>query len=372
MTQISKFWQGISTGDAGSYSSDQFSSFDRYIQGDSDNPDSGRITGSGTRPDPGLTIQQRGAGANMSVDITLGAAIVNGTHYLNDATVNLAIASNASGNPRIDTIVLNKDWSAQTIRLAVVQGTPAGSPIPPSMVQSAGVQWQIPLTDVAVANGAVSITNANITPRHMPANVSDGVYLQGILNNSNVVLQTGDVVIWDTSADRAVKTTTTIGDRNIAGVWVGRTAIAGYGRLLVQGVGYINAAAAVTRGQVLQTHSVAKQATPVAVNNASGAFAFALQTTSGAGLVLATIDVPPVTSVIILVKADPTEITDSNSAAETTMWSTTVQGGMLGPNDSLAADFWLSIANNSGANRTLTVRIKYRSEERRVGKECRL
>lgn len=287
MTQISRPWQGTTPGDAGPYSSDNWSQLQRYLLGDDAiNGDSGPITGSGTAPDPGLTATQRGAGANMSVDVSLGAALVNGTFYYSDATVNLPIAANASGNPRIDTVVLNKDWSAQTIRLAIAQGTPAGTPVPPSMIQSPGVQWQVPLWDVAVANGAASITNANITPHKNPANVADGVYLQGVLNNTGAVLQTGDVVVIDTSADRAAKTTTTANDATVLGVWVGRTPIAGYGRVLVEGIGYVNSSAAVTRGQALATTNVAKQAAPETVGSSLYEFAIALQTTSGAGLVL--------------------------------------------------------------------------------------
>jgi len=45
----------------------------------------------------------------------------------------------------------------------VKTGTPAGSPTPPALVQSDGSIWEIPLARVAVANGFVSITAAEIT-----------------------------------------------------------------------------------------------------------------------------------------------------------------------------------------------------------------
>lgn len=294
MTEISRPWTSTTPGDAGAYSQDNWALLQRYLcGGDGNNPDSGPITGSGVAPDPGLTVTQRGAGANMSVDVSAGAALVNGTFYNNDATVNLVIAANASGNPRVDVIVLNKDWSAQTIRLQVVQGTPAGSPVPKSMVQTPLVQWQIPLYDVAVANGAVSITNANISPHKSPANVADGVYLQGILNNSGVVLHQGDVVVWDTTADRAVTLTTVANDPLTAGVWVGRTAIGGYGRLQIRGIGLVNVGAAVSaRGLFLSTSTVAAQAgvKPAGVQNANS-IGYSLAITAGAGFCLAFINV---------------------------------------------------------------------------------
>lgn len=358
MTEISRPWTGTTPGDAGAYSADNWAILQRNSMSDASNVESGPITGSGVAPDPGLTVTQRGAGANMSVDVSAGAAFVNGTFYITDATVNLAIGSNSSGNPRIDTVILKKDWSLQTVRLAIKQGTAAASPVPPSLVQSAGASWEIPIADVAVANGAVSITNANLQVRRSPANVADGIYLHAVLNNSGVVLQTGDVVVLDTTADRAAKTTTTPSDKAVLGVWVGRTAVAGYGRVLVQGIGYVNANAAVTRGQGLVTSSSAKQAAPSTLGNEQVQFGTALQTTSGSGLVLAyigkTLSINP-----IIIKADPTELTDSNSAVETTLWSGTIPGKMIQANDSIEFEFWGSYVNNSGASRTLTARVKY-------------
>lgn len=293
MTEFSQFWQGTTPGDAGAYSSDQFSTMMQNIMGDANNGDSGPLTGTGTEPDPGLTVQQRGAGANMSVDVTAGAALVDGTFYTNSATVNLVVTSNSSGNPRVDTVILRKTWATQTVRLVVKVGTPAGSPTPPAMTQTPGTTWEIPLYDIAVANGALSITNANITPHKSPANIADGIYLQGILNNSGGTLVNGDVVVIDTSADRAVKTTTTANDLTVLGVWVGRTANAAYGRVQISGVAYVNANAAVTRGQDLVASTSAKQAAPATADTQMGAFASALQTTGGAGLVLALLSPMP-------------------------------------------------------------------------------
>lgn len=360
MTEISRPWTSTSPGDAGAYSEDNWALLQRYLCGsDGDNPDSGPITGSGVRPDPGLTVTQRGAGANMSVDVSAGSAMVNGTFYNNSAVVNLVIAANASGNPRVDVIVLNKDWSAQTVRLLVVQGTPAGSPVPTAMIQTALTQWQIPLADIAVANGAVSITNANITPRGAPINVADGTYLQGVLNNSGVVLAKGDVVILDTSADRACTTTTTGSNKLVLGVVAHRVAIGGYCRVQTKGLAYVQTNAAVTRGQGLTTSTTAKQAQPQAYGIDPTQFAVALQTTGGAGLALclllgSLLNIPPV-----IIKADPTELTDSNSAAEVTLYTATIPGRTIGANDSIEFEFWISFLQNSGGARTITARVKY-------------
>ncbi len=348
MAEISAPWGGISVGDAGPYTDQKWAQLWRDMFRASKS-DSGPLLGSGTSPDPGLTVQQTGV-ASASVDITVGSAIVRGTWYNTSANVNKAIAANASGNPRIDTVVLRKDYTAQTVRLAVLQGTPAGSPVAPSLTQVDGTTWEIPLADIAVANGFVTITNANITPRTHWANAADGVYLNDVLNNSGGLLQTGDVVVWDTTADRAVKTSTTLGDGLIAGIWVGRTAAGGYGRVLVRGIGYVNASAAVaTRGLTLVQSGTAKQAAvqgtadTVSKLNAIG---ISLAITGGAGLVLSHVDVRAMKPPAVVTAESTTAfgtttatawsdvhatakvtITPNSTRVKVTMWTWTDTGG---------------------------------------------
>jgi len=134
-------------------------------------------------------VTQRGAGANMSVDVDTGAALVYGKRYKSTATVNLAIAANASGNPRIDRVVAV--WNRQAVayagvtpninpktgRVAVLQGVPAGAPAAPALTQTAATVYMIPLAQVYVANGAASITNANITDEREVAQASGGMML---------------------------------------------------------------------------------------------------------------------------------------------------------------------------------------------------
>jgi hypothetical protein len=242
-----------------------------------------------------------------------GAALVQGIAYLSDATEVITPAANASGNPRIDTIVVRADYALQTCRLTLIQGTPAASPSAPALTQNAGVMWDIPIADILLANGFVSIAQSVISPRQHWVNAPPAVYLDHVLNNSGVTLNDGDVVIWDSSADRAVTTTTTQENPLVAGVWRGQTASAAYGRLQIEGIGYINTTAAITRGQVLSTSTTVKAAVVVGVRPAAQ-IARALETTSGAGLCLADIKLvirPPVQFVATADKAvtNTTELT---------------------------------------------------------------
>lgn len=94
----------------------------------------------------GLEVSERGAGANMSVDVTVGSAVVEGVNVdqgkylakLAGATAfNVAIGAADVSNPRIDEVylvVLDDGYDSTDFvlpRLAVRDGTPAGSPSAP-------------------------------------------------------------------------------------------------------------------------------------------------------------------------------------------------------------------------------------------------
>jgi hypothetical protein len=225
--------------------------------------------------------------------------VYGGYYNLSGTPPTFVITANGSGNPRIDTVVLRKDWVLQTIRLVVLTGTPAGSPLPPTLTQTPGTRWEIPLADILVNSGFVTIVQANITPRRAWANAASNIYLLDVLNNSGVPLVAGDVVKWDTTTDFSVTTSTTPSDPLTAGVWQSRTGAGSYGRLLVKGIGPVNANAAVTRGNVLAQSSTAKQAAIISAGGlAAGVFAQALQTSSGAGLVMCYVDAPLRTAVV--------------------------------------------------------------------------
>lgn len=278
--ETSRPWEGITLGDSGPYSDEQWRELWRYtLHGLRANM--GPIIDSGSAPNLGLQVQATSP-ASAAVDVLPGSALVAGSFYLNDAIETLSIAANVSGNPRIDTVVLTADYTAQTVRVEVLTGTPAATPAPPALTQVIGTEYQIPIVDIAVANGFVTIGNGDITPRQEWANAADGVYLNDILNNSGVTLETGNVVIWDTSTDRAVTRTTTFNHPLIAGVWVGRTNNAGYGRVLQLGIGYVQVDGAYARGTGLFPSTTAGQAGGVSgVQN--GTLGVLLEASTGAG-----------------------------------------------------------------------------------------
>lgn len=104
-------------------------------------------------------LQAYGDSSGMQVKVKTGRAFIRGQFYENVSSpdITLPIASNSSGNPRIDRIVLRNTFGSGII-LAVLQGTPAaGNPAPPALTQSASV-WEISIARISfVDSGAVTI-----------------------------------------------------------------------------------------------------------------------------------------------------------------------------------------------------------------------
>jgi hypothetical protein len=152
----------------------------------------------------GLTPSQRGAGANMSIDIAIGDAVIprsDGTYghpAWNDAVYNQVISAADVSNPRRDIVVMYIDYSQTpstgvsnntngVVKIKVVNGTPAGSPSDPSdsAIQSsvgASNPW-IKLARVRVAAGASSITNSVIDDQRVMANGLDNGGWQQVPNS---------------------------------------------------------------------------------------------------------------------------------------------------------------------------------------------
>lgn len=148
-------------------------------------------------------VSQRGAGANMSVDVTAGGAMVGGTEsatqgeyfVFNDATVNVVISASDPTNPRIDVIgiqIRDTEYSGASndARLVVITGTPAASPAVPTVPADF-----LSLAHVAVAAAAASIVNANITDKRQRVSALGGVTICTSTTRPTVNLWAGMCII---------------------------------------------------------------------------------------------------------------------------------------------------------------------------------
>jgi microcystin-dependent protein len=101
--------------------------------------------------------------AAQAVVVSAGKLLCAGQLYTNTTALTLALEENAAGNPRLDSIVVETDWTAKTARLKVLKGTPAASPTAPALTQIAGVLWQEQLATVALADGYTTVVDADVT-----------------------------------------------------------------------------------------------------------------------------------------------------------------------------------------------------------------
>lgn len=120
--------------------------------------------GTGVLPGVLNTLEVYGDSSGMQVKVKTGSAWIEGHYFNSDAIVTLAVAAADVTNPRIDNVVVRVDWTNNTIALAVLTGTPAGSPTIPAVTQSASI-WEISLANVAVAAGASTVAAGNVTDK---------------------------------------------------------------------------------------------------------------------------------------------------------------------------------------------------------------
>lgn len=192
MTQYAFPFSGTSPGQAGPYSAELFRLYIKTLFTGLNFANSGVLLGSGDGVDPPLTVKQT-APASAQVSVTPGAALVTGGWYYTDDDVNVTIAANTSGNARIDYIILRFNATAQTITLVDLQGTPAGSPVPPTLTQTS-TQYEIPLAQIAVANLFTTITTANI-------NNNVRSFVDTIFTEGKSAWLEDEIIIGDGSAD---------------------------------------------------------------------------------------------------------------------------------------------------------------------------
>lgn len=132
----------------------QFSQWSRHII------HGGRSGVNGVPGDTTLLASANSSG--MQVTVTAGQAMVRGHYYVSNASSSLAIGE-ANTNPRIDSIVLQLDPALNSIVLQVVPGTPASSPVAPTLTQTDSAVYQFKIADVRVEASATTIDAGKVT-----------------------------------------------------------------------------------------------------------------------------------------------------------------------------------------------------------------
>lgn len=106
----------------------------------------------------------------MNVKVKSGSAYIKGHTFESTAEETLSIAASDPTNPRWDLVVVKLDWVNNIIDLAVKTGTPAGSPVLPSLTQTTSV-WEIALAKVVVDATITTIAANKVTGLRLMANI---------------------------------------------------------------------------------------------------------------------------------------------------------------------------------------------------------
>ena len=145
----------------------------------------------------------------MQVKVKSGQAMIRGHYYQNTAEVTLTVTAADLSNPRIDTVLIELDPSANTVVLRVVAGTPAASPTPTALVQTDSGVYQFKLAEVLVATGAITIIAGAVT---------DGrTYLGAFTGTVPGSAITGEITVATMDGDRLLNNidTATISSANV-------------------------------------------------------------------------------------------------------------------------------------------------------------
>lgn len=134
-----------------------------------------------------LAVTQRGAGANFSVDVAAGRAVIPGGDVAlqgsyvvaNDATVNVATPSAPGSGTRVHRLVLqirdklnNGAYTTYDGILSLLQDTGSGTPATPASA--------ISLATISISAGQANVSNSNITDTRAWARPAS--YLTGTLS----------------------------------------------------------------------------------------------------------------------------------------------------------------------------------------------
>ncbi len=104
--------------------------------------------------DGGLAVT---AGTGLDVNVAAGRAIIQNRWIQNSAAMSLTIAAASETYARKDAVVIRLNWSSRAISIAVKTGTPAASPVAPSMTRNS-TTYEMALAYVNVAANATSVT----------------------------------------------------------------------------------------------------------------------------------------------------------------------------------------------------------------------
>lgn len=102
----------------------------------------------------------------MNVRVQPGECRIRSHRGALSANATVDIAASHKTYPRIDLIVARVTYgNPSTMVITSKKGTPAANPVCPTVTQTAGSVWEIPLAEVYIPSKAVTISADNVTDR---------------------------------------------------------------------------------------------------------------------------------------------------------------------------------------------------------------
>jgi hypothetical protein len=202
MTEISRFWDGTTVGDAIESPYDAPTEFSKVLAA---------VSGTSRRTNTGgvffgvlNSLACSSPGAN-TVRVASGEGMCYGAWYQSDANIDTTVSTPVSAT-RVDRMVLRKTWSTQQVRVARVIGTEGGGT--PALTQNVGTVWESPLCLASITTGGV----ITITDQREPA--GDGTQTQSAKGTTSGPTTTSNSYV--DMPDMSVTITTSGGDVTVA------------------------------------------------------------------------------------------------------------------------------------------------------------
>lgn len=146
----------------------------------------------------------------MNVKAATGECYMRGHYGESTSQKTLAIATAHATLARIDRVILRNDFTTNQIELDVLTGTAAGSPVAPTVTQSA-TKWETSLATVSVPAADTSIASSQVTDNRVYTTAQARYYnsvLQTVTNATftkalynTVDYQSGDVTYNSSTTD---------------------------------------------------------------------------------------------------------------------------------------------------------------------------
>lgn len=136
-----------------------------------------QLVGNGVFPTPSTQLQVR-ASLGMNVIVGAGSGWINGHKMVNTVDMSLSISASDVLLDRIDAVIFYVDWSTRSMGIEVLEGTPASSPVAPTLTRTDS-RYEMCLAQIAVAKQTTAITASMITDTRGNSNLCG--YVAGLI-----------------------------------------------------------------------------------------------------------------------------------------------------------------------------------------------